>query len=144
MRACTHQTPPAHEKTPATFVTGVHQFRTGPRSAAQAQLADQGGIAGFVLALEIVQQLAALCDHHQQTATRMVVFLVQLEMVGEFVDTLGQQCDLNRGRTGVALVLLEFFNDITATEVVLEVGAIDKLLQYPFATLIGLLIVAVI
>ena len=39
---------------------------------------------------------------------------------------------------------LEFFNEITATEVVLEVGAIDKLLQYPFATLIGLLIVAVI
>ena len=34
--------------------------------------------------------------------------------------------------------------ELGSTEADLEVGAIDKLLQYPFATLIGLLIVAVI
>ena len=38
----------------------------------------------------------------------------------------------------------EFFNDMTATEVVLEVGSIVIFLQYPFATAKGLLIVAVI
>ena len=38
----------------------------------------------------------------------------------------------------------EFFNDMTATEVVLEVGSIVIFLQYAFATAKGLLIVAVI
>jgi len=38
----------------------------------------------------------------------------------------------------------EFFKDMTATEVVLEVGSIVILPQYPFATAKGLLITAVI
>ena len=38
----------------------------------------------------------------------------------------------------------EFFNDMTATEVVLEVGSIVIFLQYAFATAKGLFIVAVI
>ena len=37
----------------------------------------------------------------------------------------------------------EFFKDMTATEVVLEVGSIVILPQYPFATAKGLLITAV-
>ena len=40
--------------------------------------------------------------------------------------------------------VFEFFNDITTTEVIFEVGVIDKELAYPFATEKGLLMKAVI
>ncbi len=34
----------------------------------------------------------------------MIVFLVNLEMLGEFVDALTQQRDLNRGRTRIRIM----------------------------------------
>lgn len=74
---------PAKEKRPR-LTTGVPSSAAlSLDSAAQTQLADQVGVAGFVLALQVVQQLAALRDQLQQTTTRMVVFLVGLEVLGQ-------------------------------------------------------------
>ena len=47
--------------------------------------------------LQIVQHTAALGDHFEQSPPRMIVFLVCLEMLSEFVDSLAQQSHLNLG-----------------------------------------------
>lgn len=79
---------------------------------AQAQLLDQRGVTAEVLALEVVEQLAATADHAQQAATTVVVLLVGLEVGGQLVDASGQQGDLHLGGASV----------VGATGVVLDDG----------------------
>ena len=68
------------------------------------QLGDQSTVAVDVLVGQIVQHLAALTDHHQQTTTGVVVVLVGTQMLGQLVDAGGQDGNLNLGGAGVALV----------------------------------------
>ena len=70
---------------------------------AQAQVGDQGAVALDVGALEVAQQAAALADEHQQAATRVVVLDVRAQVLGELVDPLGHQGDLDLGGAGVVL-----------------------------------------
>src|SRR4051812_11691742 len=76
----------------------------------EAELGDEAGIALFVLAAQIVEQRATLVDEHQEPAARMVVLGVGLEVAGQVVDALGEDRDLNFGRTGVALALRMFLD----------------------------------
>jgi hypothetical protein len=64
-------------------------------------------VAVEVVLLEVVQQAAALTDEHEQTATRVMVLLVAAKVLGQVVDALGQERDLD---AGVARVLLVFPN----------------------------------
>ena len=82
-------------------------LRSRPRELlfAQTQLLDQAVVALDVLLLEVREQAAALVDHHQQAAARMVVLVVVLEVLGQVTDALGEDRDLDFGRTGVALGL---------------------------------------
>ena len=68
------------------------------------QLGDQSTVAVDVLLCQIVQHLAALTNHHQQTTAGVVVMLVHAQVIGQLVDAGGQDSNLNFGRTGVALV----------------------------------------
>ena len=52
-----------------------------------------------------------MTDHLGQTATAVVVVGVALEVLGKVVDAVGQNGDLNLGRTGVALVDRILLND---------------------------------
>jgi len=52
-------------------------------------------VTGDVRVVEVIQQFAALADHHQQSAPGTVVFFVALQMLGEQVNPLGQKCDLH-------------------------------------------------
>ena len=70
-------------------------------SLAQAELGDEAGVARLVLLLEIVEQRATLVDHHQEAAARVIVLVVRLEMIRQRVDAVGQDRDLDFGRTGV-------------------------------------------
>ena len=79
---------------------------------AQLELFHEGAVALHVFGLQVVEQAPAVADHLQQTATRVVVFLVRLEVLGEVVDALGQERDLYFGRTGVAVVLGEAGDDL--------------------------------
>jgi len=40
----------------------------------------------YVYLLQVLEQTAAMLDHFQQAAPRMIVLLVRLEMLGEFVN----------------------------------------------------------
>src|SRR6185369_7547088 len=77
---------------------------------AKAELRNEIGVARLVLAPEIIQQGAALVDQHQDAAARVIVLRVALEMLGEVIDALGEDRDLDLGRTGVALGLGMFLD----------------------------------
>ena len=66
--------------------------------AADAELLDDRLVAWLVLALHVIEQLAALRDHLEQAAPRMVVLGVGLEVLGEVGDALGEDRDLDLGR----------------------------------------------
>jgi len=78
---------------------------------AQTQFSQDSTITLDVLLFEVVEQAAALTNHLEQTTTGVVILLVELEVLVEVVDALGQQSDLNLGGTGVALVAFELFDD---------------------------------
>ena len=74
---------------------------------AQLQLLGHRLIAGHVLEVQVIEQTAALADHHEQTTARTVVFFVLLQVFGQVVDPAGEQGDLHIRRTCVFLVQLE-------------------------------------
>ena len=71
--------------------------------AAQAEVRDDVAVAVQVGALEVAQQAAALADEHQQAAARVVVLGVRAQVLGQLVDPLGQERDLDLGGAGVVL-----------------------------------------
>src|SRR5437879_13052544 len=72
---------------------------------AETELVDELPIALQVHALQVLQQAAALADHFQQAALPVVVLGVRPEVIGEAVDPLGEQRDLDRGRARVPVML---------------------------------------
>ena len=78
----------------------------------QAESLDQIAVARGVLALEVIQQLAALVYHADQTAAGVVVMLVRLEVPLQLLNIRGQQCYLYFRGTGVAFTYLVLFYDL--------------------------------
>src|SRR6478752_10500073 len=91
--------------TPASIIAGSVL-------AAEAELGDQGAVALEVGALEVTEQAAALADQHQQAAARVVVLAVLTQVLGELVDALGEQRDLDLGGSGVGAVAAELGDDL--------------------------------
>ena len=69
--------------------------------AAQAETLNELLVAADILALQVVEQAAALTDHDQETTTAVEVLLVGLEVFGQVADTLRQDGDLDFRRTGI-------------------------------------------
>src|SRR5215813_11382797 len=69
-----------------------------------AELRDQCAIAPNVAAAQVVQQSATLADEQQQTATRVMVLLMSLQVLCELRDSLSEDCYLDLGRTRVGFV----------------------------------------
>src|SRR3954467_1172828 len=69
---------PAHKR--------ARKNRARKQLAANAQLFDDRLVALFVGALQVIEQLAALRDHLEKAAPRMVVLHVSLEVIGQRVD----------------------------------------------------------
>jgi hypothetical protein len=61
----------------------------------QAETSDDLVITLDIYALEVVQQTSALRDHLEQTAPRVVIFLMRPEVLGQFVNALAEQSDLH-------------------------------------------------
>ncbi len=62
--------------------------------------------------LEVIQELAAVCDFTEQPAAGAVVLLVILQVLGEHLDLGGQDRDLHLRRAGVLFVGLRFLNQL--------------------------------
>src|SRR5262245_42055616 len=72
----------------------------------QAKTVDQVVITIDVTTFQIIKKTAALADQLQQSAARMIILLVSLEMISQFINALGQQRDLNFRRAGIGAVRL--------------------------------------
>src|SRR5205814_214584 len=79
---------------------------------AQAELFDQRSITVGVAGLQVIEKLAPPRHHPQQTAPRVVILDVRLEMIVEPVDAGGQQRDLDLRRSGVARRTLVIGDDL--------------------------------
>ena len=77
---------------------------------AQFQFLRDHLVTAQIRGLQIIEQAAALADHHEQPATRAVILFVALQMLGQMVDALRQQRDLHVRRTRVLVVRLKLFN----------------------------------
>ena len=71
---------------------------------ADAQLGDDGSVAVDVLLGQVVEQAAALADHHEKAAAGVIVVLVGAQVLGELLDAVGEDGDLDLGGAGIALV----------------------------------------
>jgi hypothetical protein len=91
---------------------GGQKISGAPWLATEFQAADQFMVLLDVPALEVIEQAATLRDHLEQSAPRVIVFLVRFEMLGELVDALGKQRDLHLRRPGIALVRLVRGDDL--------------------------------
>ena len=69
--------------------------------ATQSQLCDQGPVPLHVLFLEVPKQSPTLTDHHEQASPTVMILLMGLQMVGEVIDPLSEQRNLDLRRTGV-------------------------------------------
>src|SRR5690349_173607 len=88
----------------------IQSAKRGPRSLANPELFRDGSVALRIFLPQVLEQPSALADEHEQAAPRVVVLLVGLEVVGQAVDPLREERDLNLGRSGVALVHLELLD----------------------------------
>src|SRR5690606_19706813 len=75
--------------------------RRSDRSATQFELFDQRLVARLVLALEVVKEAAALGNQGEQATAGMIILLVALEVLGQVLDTLRKDRDLDFRRTGI-------------------------------------------
>ena len=65
-----------------------------PYLAADAEALDQSPVALRTAIFQIFQQLATPGHHRQQTAPRVMVFLMRLEMFSQLKNTLAQKGNL--------------------------------------------------
>src|SRR5262245_8628889 len=78
--------------------------------SADTELVDDRPVPPSILVLEIFQQAPPLPDQHQQAPPRVMILRVSLEMLGQSVDPLGEERDLDFRRTGVAFMGLELLD----------------------------------
>ena len=92
-----------NEKTPS---------RLGYFLLSQTQFLDERTVTGDIFGSEVFEQASSLTNHTEQTAGAVEVLLVDLQMLGQGVDTVGKNGYLYLGRTGVAFVGLVLINDL--------------------------------
>src|SRR5256885_7463649 len=87
------------------------QWASG-ESLAQAKLLDQLVLFPVVLSLEVIEYLATLAHHLQQSAPRMMVLDVRLEVVGQPIYPGRKQGDLHFRGTRIARCALVLPDDL--------------------------------
>lgn len=77
----------------------------------ETELLNNGTVAVNVLLLEIIQKITTLTYHLKKTAARVVVVVVELQVLGEVGNSLGENGDLYLGRACVTLVCCVSLDD---------------------------------
>ncbi len=81
-------------------------------SAPETEAGDQAAISLDVLPAEVVEEPAPLADQHQQPAAAVMVVLVVAKVLGEVGDALREECHLDLGRAGIAVVVSVLGHDL--------------------------------
>jgi hypothetical protein len=77
--------------------------------AAEPQFCNQGSVTLHVLFLEVPKQSPTFTDHHEQTTPAVMILFVDLQMLGEVVNTLSQQRNLDLWGSCIGGVRAVFF-----------------------------------
>jgi|SRR5580704_11043463 len=85
-------------------------FESRGRLLAQAKTFNNLAVPIRVATVEVIQQAAALIDHHDQPAARCMVLDVGLEVRGQIVDPLAKKRDLHLWRACVLDMSPELFD----------------------------------
>ena len=72
----------------------------------ETEFLDDATVSLDVCPLHVIEQPATLADHLEQATSTVVILLVCSKVVGQKVDTLGQNRDLNSSRACVGLMRL--------------------------------------
>jgi hypothetical protein len=64
------------------------------------------------MTLQIVEELATAGRHLKKATTRVKVFAVRAQVLGQMIDASREQGDLDLGRTGILLVGFVFCDDL--------------------------------
>jgi len=93
------------------FAYGRLPYSSGPgqsakKLSAQAEFLNQRTIAVDILAPKVIKETSALAHDLQKATTRMMVLRVGLKVVLEACDALGEERDLDFGRTRVRIAAL--------------------------------------
>src|SRR5688572_5431278 len=86
-------------------------MRRSRRSAAQTETLDELAVARDVDIGEVAEQTTTLTDEEEQATTRVVVVLVLLQVLGEVLDSLREERDLDLGGSSVTGVRRVLFDD---------------------------------
>ncbi len=81
------------------------------RLLSDVQLFDDRAVTLDIGLLQVVQKVSSVTNHLQKSAAAVVVLVVGLEVLGQIVNSVGQNCDLYLGRTRVTLVRRVGFNN---------------------------------
>lgn len=79
---------------------------------ADPEFSDHRPVAVDVFAFEIVEKTSSTSHQLQQTTPRVKVFAVGTEVLGEVLDALAEQRDLNLGGAGVCVTPFELTDDV--------------------------------
>ena len=71
---------------------------------AQVQLFNDGTVTVDVNLLKVTEEVSSVTDHFEHTAAAVVILVVCLQVLGERIDAVRQNCDLNLRGTCVAFV----------------------------------------
>src|SRR5262249_8224300 len=95
-----------------TVLPAVAPRRDSPiwRLLSNPQSIDDCSVSCIVYIAEIVQQSSPTSDQLQQTTPRVMIFLVEFEMLGQIADAVGQHGNLNFRGPGIALMLPVLLN----------------------------------
>ena len=80
--------------------------------AAQTEVGDQLPILLDIFALQVAQQTTALPDLEQQATAAVMVFFMNLEVLGQLIDRVREDRDLDLGRTGIVGSTTVFAGDL--------------------------------
>lgn len=79
---------------------------------ANAELLDELTVLVDVVLLDVGEETTTLTNQHEQTTTGVEVLLVGLHVLGQLLDALGQDGNLNLGVAGVLGVLTELGGEL--------------------------------
>lgn len=79
--------------------------------SSQSEFLDQTAIPFMVLAAHVLQQAAALSDHHQKSASAVKILGMRPQMLGQLVDAISEHRHLHFRRASVFGVRLVRFYD---------------------------------
>jgi len=82
-----------------------------PNLPSQPKACDHCAVSLHILPSQVVEQPAPLTHHHQEASAAVMIVFVLTQVLGQMVDTFGEQRDLHLGRTGVAVMLTVLFDD---------------------------------